>query len=77
MAAPPFQAKCGSLEAANDHLERPHREARVGLIIAGAFFLGLLGWAAVIPLDAGAIADGVVPVSGNRQAVQHRDGGGS
>lgn len=75
MAAPPFQAKSGSPEAANDHLERPHREARVGLVIAGAFFLGLLGWAAVIPLDAGAMADGIVAVSGNRQAVQHRDGG--
>jgi HlyD family type I secretion membrane fusion protein len=35
----------------------------------------LLGWAALIPLDAGAIAEGVVAVSGNRQAVQHRDGG--
>jgi len=43
--------------------------------LAGAFFLGLLGWAAFIPLDAGAIAEGVVAVSGNRQAVQHRDGG--
>lgn len=75
MAAPQSPAKAGTLEPANDHLERPHREARVGLLIAGVFFLGLLGWAAMIPLDAGAMADGVVAVSGNRQAVQHRDGG--
>lgn len=50
-------------------------ELRSGATLAGLFFLGLLGWAALIPLDAGAIADGVVAVSGNRQAVQHRDGG--
>jgi len=50
-------------------------ELRVGGVIAGAFFLGFLGWAAFIPLDAAATADGVVAVAGNRQAVQHRDGG--
>ncbi|RYG28541.1 MAG: HlyD family type I secretion periplasmic adaptor subunit, partial [Burkholderiales bacterium] len=50
-------------------------ELRKGGIIAGVFFIGILGWAALIPLDAGAMADGVVEVSGNRQAVQHRDGG--
>lgn len=64
-----------SLVVRPDHLETPHREARTGFVIAGAFFAGLLGWAAFIPLDAGAMADGVVAVSGNRQAVQHRDGG--
>ena len=50
-------------------------ELRIGGIIAGVFFVGFLGWAALIPLDAGATAEGVVAVSGNRQAVQHRDGG--
>lgn len=50
-------------------------ETRKGLMIAGAFFIGLLGWAAVTPLDAGAYAEGVVAVSGSRQVVQHRDGG--
>jgi HlyD family type I secretion membrane fusion protein len=50
-------------------------EMRKGLILAGAFFIGLLGWAAITPLDSGAIAQGVVAVSGNRQSVQHRDGG--
>jgi HlyD family secretion protein len=51
------------------------RELRSSLLISGAFFFGLLGWAALTPLDAGAYAQGVVAVSGNRQAVQHRDGG--
>ncbi len=50
-------------------------EVRKGLLAAGLFFGGLLGWAALTPLDAGAVAQGVVAVSGNRQAVQHRDGG--
>jgi HlyD family type I secretion membrane fusion protein len=50
-------------------------ELRRGGLIAALFFVGLLGAAALVPLDAGAMADGVVAVSGNRQAVQHRDGG--
>lgn len=50
-------------------------ELRIGAIIAGGFFLGFLGWAAFIPLDAAATAEGIVAVAGNRQAVQHRDGG--
>lgn len=52
-----------------------HWELRVGLAVAGAFFVGFLGWAALAPLDAGAYAPGVVVVSGSRQAVQHREGG--
>jgi HlyD family type I secretion membrane fusion protein len=61
---------------ANDKkLDWPLKEFRTGGIIAGVFFLGLLGWAALTPLDAGATAQGVVAVSGSRQAVQHRDGG--
>lgn len=55
--------------------ETPRREFRSGSLAAGLFFLGLLGGAALIPLDAGAYAEGVVAVSGHRQAVQHRDGG--
>jgi len=49
--------------------------AQVGLALAGTFFAGFLGWAALTPLDAGAYAHGVVAVSGSRQAVQTRDGG--
>ncbi|MCY7280325.1 MAG: HlyD family type I secretion periplasmic adaptor subunit [Sphingomonas bacterium] len=53
----------------------PKREIRTGLIIAALFFVGLLGWAAVARLDAAAIAPGRLAVSGQRQTVQHRDGG--
>jgi HlyD family type I secretion membrane fusion protein len=56
-------------------LDNPKGEIFKGLAIAGIFFLLFLGWAALTPLDAGAYASGVVAVSGNRQAVQHRDGG--
>lgn len=59
----------------HDAPDTPAAEIRGGAIIAAAFFVGLLGWAALTPLDAGAVAQGVVAVSGNRQAVQHRDGG--
>lgn len=50
------------------------REIRRGIWIAGAFF-GLLVGGALIPLDAGAYAEGIVAVSGSRQLVQHREGG--
>lgn len=50
-------------------------EIRAGLLALAAFFLGFGGWAALTPLDAAVVASGVVVVSGNRQTVQHRDGG--
>lgn len=53
----------------------PTREIRMGGAIAGAFFVVFLGWAAIVPLDAGANASGTIAVSGNRQTVQHKDGG--
>lgn len=56
-------------------IDTPRRELKTGIAIAVVFFGGLVGWAALTPLDAGALADGVVAVSGNRQAVQHNDGG--
>jgi HlyD family type I secretion membrane fusion protein len=43
--------------------------------VAALFFVVFLGWAAMVPLDSGALASGTVTVSGSRQAVQHRDGG--
>jgi HlyD family secretion protein len=65
-----------ALVAADDSAaDSPGSELRVGGIIAALFFVGLLGWAAVTPLDAGAMAEGMIAVSGNRQAVQHREGG--
>ena len=53
----------------------PRREIRTGVAVASGFFLLFLGWAAFVPLDAGVSAPGVIAVSGNRQAVQQKDGG--
>lgn len=55
--------------------DAPRLELRIGGAIIVAFFVIFLGWAAFAPLDAGAFAQGQVAVSGNRQAVQHREGG--
>lgn len=57
------------------HEDSPAKDIRLGGIIAGAFFVLFLGWAAFAPLDAGAYAPGKIVVAGNRQSVQHRDGG--
>ena len=51
------------------------RDARWGLLIAAIFFIGFLGWAAFARLDAAVYGNGQVAVLGNRQAVQHREGG--
>ena len=53
----------------------PRSDMRVGYAIVIGFFVILMGWAAFAPLDAGIYAPGSVAVSGNRQAVQSRDGG--
>ncbi|MET0545098.1 MAG: HlyD family type I secretion periplasmic adaptor subunit [Caulobacterales bacterium] len=51
------------------------KEMRAGRRILFWFF-GVLGlFAALAPLDSGVVAPGVIKVSGNRQTVQHRDGG--
>jgi HlyD family secretion protein len=47
----------------------------MGIAVAAAFFIVFLGWAALLPLDAGVNAAGTIAVSGNRQTVQHKDGG--
>ena len=53
----------------------PSNEVRLGTIIAVAFFVVFLGWLALVPLDSGVHAQGAIAVAGNRQSVQHRDGG--
>lgn len=53
----------------------PMRDIRIGAIIAALFFVGFVGWAAFARLDAAAYAPGTLVVSGQRQSVQHRDGG--
>ena len=55
--------------------DEPRTEIRAGLIIAGVFFVLFLGWATFARMDAAAYAGGRVSVSGQRQTVQHRDGG--
>ncbi len=55
--------------------EHPHREILLGLAAAAIFLFLFVGWAAVARLDAGVYAHGQIVVSGNRQSVQHRDGG--
>lgn len=55
--------------------DAPRRELIAGGIIILLFFGLFLGWAAFAPLDAGAYGQGQIAVSGNRQAVQHREGG--
>ncbi|MDZ4111375.1 MAG: HlyD family type I secretion periplasmic adaptor subunit [Brevundimonas sp.] len=55
--------------------DTPRRELIVGGVIILLFFGLFLGWAAFAPLDAGAYGQGQIAVSGNRQAVQHREGG--
>lgn len=55
--------------------DNPWREGRFGLAVIVLFF-GVFGlWAAFAPLDSGVVATGEVKVAGNRQVVQHRDGG--
>lgn len=58
------------------HLDdSPSHALRIGIAISVLFFVILGGWAAIARLDAAAAGEGQVTVSGNRQTVQHRDGG--
>ncbi|HMI41507.1 MAG TPA: HlyD family type I secretion periplasmic adaptor subunit [Sphingomicrobium sp.] len=50
-------------------------DIRFGAMVAGLFFVLFLGWAALAPMDSAAYANGQLVVSGQRQSVQHRDGG--
>ena len=61
--------------AVHSEAGNPRREIWLGAAIAAAFFIVFLGWAAFVPLDAGVHAAGQIAVSGNRQTVQHKDGG--
>ncbi|EZP69704.1 Type I secretion membrane fusion, HlyD family protein [Sphingomonas paucimobilis] len=55
--------------------DSPKDSTRIGIAVAIFFFVALVGWAAIARLDAAAYGEGQVAVSGNRQTVQHRDGG--
>lgn len=50
-------------------------EIRWGALAVCAFFGLFLGWASLARLDAAVVAQGSVVVAGNRQAIEHRDGG--
>lgn len=72
LPSPTWREGPGSeLQEADD----PRRDIRIGAVIGFLFFVVLLGWAALAPLDAGVYAQGSIAVSGNRQSVQHRQGG--
>lgn len=55
--------------------EDPTRDSRIGYGIAILFFVLLVGWAAIARLDAAALAPGKLVVDGQRQTIQHREGG--
>ncbi|MEG8017130.1 hypothetical protein [Sphingomonas sp. LR55] len=55
--------------------DSPRHAILVGGIVAILFFVVGLGWAAFARLDAAAAGEGQVVVAGNRQTVQHREGG--
>lgn len=74
MSAQTLELAAGPPLPAED-IADPRRDIRIGAAVAFLFFVVLLGWAALAPLDAGVYAQGAVAVSGNRQSVQHRDGG--
>jgi HlyD family secretion protein len=62
-------------EEAGDLDGSPNQDVRRGLIVLGAFLVVFLGWGLYARLDSGVYAPGQVVVFGNRQSVQHKDGG--
>lgn len=56
-------------------VDDPSSDMRLGYAIAFLFFVLLIGWAALTRLDAAAVASGKLVIDGQRQTVQHREGG--
>ncbi len=75
MSMPILLAPSGDATVSTSPVADPRRDIRIGLVIAGLFFVIFLGWAMFARLDAAAYAPGTLVVSGQRQSVQHRDGG--
>ena len=81
LAGPQDRGECRMSEAVVLHADaqRSRQPARArsarARSIAVLFFVVFLGWAAFVPLDAGVNAPGTIAVLGNRQTVQHKDGG--
>ena len=61
--------------SSGDATDDPTGDIRVGVIVAVIFFVIFLGWAAFARLDAAANAPGRLVVTGQRQTVQHKEGG--
>ena len=55
--------------------DHPRREIILGLVAGALFLFAIFGWGMWARLDSGVYAPGQITVSGNRQSVQHRDGG--
>lgn len=55
--------------------ESAGRPMLLGAVVGLAFFGGLGGWAAFAPLDSAVLAQASVKIEGNRQVLQHLDGG--
>lgn len=55
--------------------DSPDHSLKIGISVAVFFFVILMGWAAFARLDAAAYGEGQISVSGNRQTIQHREGG--
>ncbi|WP_443018760.1 HlyD family type I secretion periplasmic adaptor subunit [Sphingomonas sp. 7/4-4] len=72
---PILLAPSGEAPVSASPVADPRRDIRIGLVIAALFFVIFLGWAMFARLDAAAYAPGTLVVSGQRQSVQHRDGG--
>ena len=62
--------KLGTYEA-----DDPRREIQVGVALSALFFVGLLGAAALVPLDQANVVPAAMVVAGHRQAIQSREGG--
>ena len=56
-------------------LDDPTPDISKGVSVAASFFIVLLGWAALVRVDAAVYAHGTIVVTGSRQVVQHREGG--
>jgi HlyD family secretion protein len=65
----------GGQSTAPKGVDDPGFDMKLGYAIAFLFFVLLIGWAALTRLDAAAMAPGKLVIDGQRQTVQHREGG--
>ena len=58
-----------------DTADSPGADIRLGAVIVILFFVVFLGWASWARVDSAVYAHGTIVVTGNRQEVQHKEGG--